>query len=345
MKKYLHICSFIASLIVTLILFSCGIGGLGNQPPENVTLMASADGSTIIRQYSVFYVTSSIQRGGSTQRFGSTTNYLELYNGMTGELISAKTYSIKGNCQLLKVTTTHAWLQYYNREKNKQEILVVNIPQFSKAYDEAELVKINNGLIFNTNYTYYNPPSIGGVLLQADDARLYAVDETNGKATIVPDTIKTRMINRRFLQMGNIQLADRWLSFNGSQRKKLIAKMNDRKSGVADISSETDFINPYFVGYYDPIISQELPLTMNNGFLIVSKTKDNNKFEFQFTSIDSSTLKTNWQTILNNDKGETNENDLLDIKLHGNGLLLITKKSMSLLDTKTGQWKWDKNFQ
>lgn len=333
---------FLLTALLAIILSSCG--DLGNQPPENVTLMASADGSTILRQYSVFYITSSSQRGGSTQRFGYTTNYLELYNGVTGELISKKSYEIKGNCQLLKVTNTHAWLQYYNREKNKQELLVVNIPNFSKAYNEEELAKINNGLIFKTNYTYYNPPGIAGVLLEADDARLYSVDEASGKATLLPDTIKTRMINRRFLQIGNIRLADRYLSFTGSMRKKLVAKMNDRKSGIADISSETDFISPYIVGFYDSIIPEELPLTINNGFLIVSKTKDNNAFEFQFSLLDSTTLKTNWSLPLKNEKGEKNENDLLDIQLHGDNLLVITKNSMNFSDTKTGRWKLNKSF-
>lgn len=333
---------FLLTALLTIILYSCG--ELGNQPPENVTLMASADGSVIIRQYSVFYVTSSSQQGGSTQRFGSSTNYLELYNGVTGELISKKPYEIKGNCQLLKITNTHAWLQFYNYEKNKQELLVVNIPNFTKAYNEEELAKINNGLIFKTNYTYYNPPGIAGVLLQADDARLYSVDEASGKATLIPDTIKTRMINRRFLQIGNIRLADRYLSFAGSQRKKLVAKMNDRKSGIADIISETDFISPYIVGYYDPKISEELPLIINGGFLVVSKTKDNNAFEFQFSLVDSTTLKTNWSIPLKNEKGEKNENNLLDIQPHGDNLLVIIKNSMNLLDTKTGQWKWNKSF-
>ena len=222
--------------------------------------------------------------------------------------------------------------------------MVVNIPNFTKAYNEEELAKINNGLIFKTNYTYYNPPGIAGVLLQADDARLYSVDEASGKATLIPDTIKTRMINRRFLQIGNIRLADRYLSFAGSQRKKLVAKMNDRKSGIADIISETDFISPYIVGYYDPKISEELPLIINGGFLVVSKTKDNNAFEFQFSLVDSTTLKTNWSIPLKNEKGEKNENNLLDIQPHGDNLLVIIKNSMNLLDTKTGQWKWNKSF-
>lgn len=333
---------FLLTALLTIILYSCG--ELGDQPPENVTLMASADGSTIIRHYTVFHVTSYSQRGGSTQRFGSSTAYLEAYNGTTGQLVSTKPYAIKGNCQLLKVTNTHAWLQYYNREKNKQELLVVNIPQFAKAYSEEELAKINNGLVFKTNYTYYNPPGITGVLLQADDARLYSVDEASGKATLVPDSVKARMINRRFLQIGNTRLTDRYLTFVGSQRKKLVAKMNDRKSGIADIASETDFISPYIVGYFDPKISEELPLIINSRFLVVSKTKDNNAFEFQFSLVDSTTLKTNWSLPLKNEKGEKNENDLLDIQLHGDNLLVITKNSMNLLDVKSGQWKWNKSF-
>lgn len=152
------------------------------------------------------------------------------------------------------------------------------------------------------------------------------------------------MINRRFLQIGNIRLADRGLSFAGTQRKKLIAKFYDRKPGIADISSETDFINPYIVGYYDPKISEELPLVINGGFVVVSKTKDNNAFEFQFSLVDSTTLKTNWSLSLKNEKGEKNENDLLEIQLHGDNLLVITKNSMNLLNVNSGQWKWNKSF-
>jgi len=307
--------------------------------------MASADGSVIVRQYSVFHVTSSTQRGGSTRRYGYSTNYLELYNGATGQIISKKPYTIKGNCQLLKITNTHAWLQIYNRDKNKQELLVVNIPQFTKAYGEDELAKINNGLIFKTNYTYYNPPGISGVLLQSEDARVYSLNEASGKAILVSDTVKTRMINRRFLQISHIRLAERNIGFNGSLRKHLKATEVDRKKANEDITSSMDFINPYIVGYFNPTTSLELPLTFNNGFLIVSKTKDNNQFEFQFSLVDSSTLKTNWQSVLKNEKGETNENNLLDIQLHENGLLVITKNSMNLLDTKIGQWKWNKIYQ
>lgn len=338
LNKYKHT---IAALLL-VILYSCS--ELGNQPPENVVLMASDDGAVIIRQYSIFNVTSYSKRGNSTRRYGSTTNYLEAFDGTTGEAVSKQAFKLKGNYKLIKVTNKHALLKYYNIKKNNQELLIVNIPQFSKAFDEAALSAINNGLIFNPTYTYYNPTGIPGIILKADDARLYALDEKSGKAILLPDSVDARMINRRFLQLSNIEINNQLLNFTGSRRKKIVATIKGNNTPNAALSSAIDFINPYFVGYYFPQQNKELPLRINNGLLIVSKTKDSNTFEFILTLIDGSSLQTNWSVTLKNEKGESSENDLLDIQLHGSNLLVITKNSMNLLDTKSGQWKWNKHF-
>lgn len=341
-KIKLYKYKFLIAALLLVTLYSCS--ELGDQPPENVVLMASDDGAIIIRQYSIFHVTSYSKRGNSTSRYGSTTNYLEAFDGTTGEAVSKQAFKLKGNYQLVKVTNTHALLKYYNSQKNKQELLIVNIPQFSKAFDEETLSAINNGLVFNPGYTYYNPTGIPGIILKADDARLYALDEKSGKALQLPDSVDARMINRRFLQLNNIEMDNQRLNFTGSRRKKIVASIKGNNTGNTALSSAIDFINPYFVGYYFPKQNKELPLRINDGFLIVSKTKDSNAFEFLLTLIDSSSLQTTWSVALKNEKPENSENDLLDIQLHGSNLLVITKNSMNLLDTKSGQWKWNKYF-
>lgn len=329
------------SLLVTLFLYSCGTSELGDQPPENVTIMASDDGSVIIRQYKIYKITSYIQDGGKTERQGSVTNYLEAYSGTTGQLLSARAFPIKQNCQLLKVTDSHAWLSVYNKETSKSELLGIRIPVFSTSFDEKQLAEKNNGLVFKPNIIYYNPPGYTGVILQADDARIYAVNEDTKLASRIPDTIKTKTKRPGILTMNNLELQNCRFDFTGNQRKKLIANLNDSKE---EVLSESDFINPHIVGTYNTQLMQELPLTIDECLLIISKTKDNNAFEFQLTLIDSVTLKDRWVAILENPKGESSENDLLDIQLHGNDLLVLTKSSMNLQNTETGTWKWNKNF-
>ncbi len=332
----------LASVTLPVVFSACQ--HLGEQPPENVAFMLSKDGSGIVRQYRVFHVSSYTQQGGKTERIGYSTNYFECYDGITGELRSPQPFSLRENCQLLQVTNSRVWLQVYNRSKNTRELLALTLPDLSRSFDANSLAQKNNGLTFGAIQTFYNPPGIEGVLFQGDDARIYTINETTGMATVIPDSIQPRGISRRFLQMNAIHLVDQNISFTGNQRKKIITKSRLEKN-KAPILSASDFINPYFAGYYDAPTAKELPFTIGNNLLVVSKTKSGYPFEFQIACVDTANLTTTWSTTIPAPNGENSENNLQDIQPLKQQLLVVTKNTLGSIDTRTGRFTWVKTYE
>ncbi|MBI3138409.1 MAG: hypothetical protein HYZ15_07480 [Sphingobacteriales bacterium] len=307
--------------------------------------MASPDGKNIVRMYQVFTVKSYSQRGNSVSRYGFSTNYLEKYDGLTGQLISTKPYQCDGNCQIMKVTNGYLWLRTYDTKTSKPHFFVLRLSDFTKMYDDEALAQKNNGIVFEPATMYYNPPNVSGVLIKGDDNRIYSLDEASGKATSMPDSLSLRIMGRPFLQSGAHTFPNAYFSFSTGQRPRLNKQPKDSKLVAGKLSSASDFISPYLAAYYNPALKSEEAIMANKGCIVVSKTKSSEDFVFQFTQVDTATLQTNWSAALNYGNNKISENDLLDIQLHGEHLLVIEKNAMGFLDINSGKWKWNKVFE
>ena len=317
---------------------------MGKQPPETISLTASADGSKIVRLYSVFYVSSYTKRAGSTMRYGSSTYYLEVYDVATGKLLTPNPIKLKSRCKVFKVTDKNIWLNSYNNDTKINELLIINNADGAVVFDAKILAKKNNGLSFSPNYEYYNPGDSKGIILKADDARMYALDEETGQATAMPDSIHFRMINRQYFEISSTQFSDSYLSFSGDQRKRLVKKMKDAKSAEPKKESATDFINPFILGKLHVQENKEEPVFYKDCFFVFSKTKASNQFEWQVNMMDTTNLQSRWSVIINKSNLQNPDNKLTGILLHNNQLLILSKDNIHLLDTDTGKFLLEKGF-
>lgn len=317
---------------------------MGAQPPETISLTATADGLKIARLYSIFYVTSYTKRGGSTMRYGSSTYYIEVYDGLTGKLLTAKPIKLGSRSEVLKITNTNIWLKSYNNDTKSNEVLIINNADGTTVLNAASLTEKNNGLSFDPTYEYYNPGDFKGTLLKAEDARIYALDEETGTATAMPDSIHMRMINRPFFEMSSTQFSDSYLSFGGDQRKRLVKKMKDAKAMALTKVSSADFINPFILGKLNIKENKEAPVFYNDCFFVLSKTKTSNQFEWQIDMVDTINLQSKWSTVIHKPNPQDADNKLTDILLQHNQLLLLGKNNMHLLNADTGKPVWQKEF-
>ncbi|HOZ95477.1 MAG TPA: hypothetical protein PKY86_06400 [Niabella sp.] len=331
---------------ITILIFGmiCSCNEIGEQPPENIQLLPTNDGSKIVRQYSVLFVTSYSRTGNSVRRAGSSTQYLELYDAATGKLLSPKSHKLEGNFRLLKITNGKIWMSSYNNKTQKQEIQVLNLSDFSKAFDSESLENLNNGLGFSPNQIYYNPPGMSGIIMQGDDARIYQISEETGKASLLPDTLKPKHFHHFFLEMNHHKSASHRYDFEGRGRSRLVAKPIawDSKEKIA--SSQDDFISPILVGQFNEQTIAERPMTIDGSFAIISKTKTTGDFKYQISLLDTTALRTKWKLELPASPGSSSDDELSDIKPVGDNLLLTSKLFMGLVNAKTGNWVWSKHF-
>lgn len=331
-------------IIFTLFVL-CSCSEIGEQPPENIQLVATPNGKEVIRLYSVLFVTSYSRTGNSVRRSGSSTLYLEKYDANTGRLLSTKPFKLEGNYKILKITNENIWLSRYNIDTQKQELLVLNLIDFSKTFNSTDLAKINNGLGFQPNHLYNNPLNVSGVVLQGDDARVYAINEKDGKATLLSDSIKPEHFNDLLQKLHNVKMATQRLSFEGATRKRLVANRTDWHAKKEPIATQEDFIDPFIAGVFDESIQEDAPVIVDNALLIVSKTKSTNDFQYQFSIVDTAMLKTKWASVLNTGNlGTSSTDELDDIKISDDRILVLTKNVMGEADAKTGKWIWTKSF-
>lgn len=313
-------------LIFAFSLSSCGglFSEMGSQEPENKTIIASEDGAKIVRLYSIFFVTSYKKIGGMTQRHGSSEYFMEVYNGTTGAVINTHPFKLKSNCDIFAVTDKTIWMNVFSTEEKEYQLQVRSINDGILLFDEQSIADKNNGLHFQSYRPYYNTGQYQGIILKADDARIYNIDEATGLATLIPDSVKVKLKRGEFEKISSLQQQDQHIRFKGSQRKKMVVELK----GSKDITSTIDFIDPY--------ILDEAP----RNYIVFSKTKANNDFEYQFNLLDTASLQSKWETVLRDIPG----NDLLDISLNKNGILVLTKYSFGLIDLPTGKWIFEKKF-
>lgn len=317
-------------LIFACSLSSCGglFSEMGSQDPENKRIIASEDGAKIVRLYSVFFVTSYKKTGGMTQRHGSSEYFIEVYDGATGAVINTSPFKLKSNCDIFAVTDKAIWMNVFSTEEKRFQLQVRNINDGKLLFDEQSIADKNNGLHFQSYRPYYNTGQYQGIILKADDARIYNIDETTGLATLIPDSVKVKLKRGEFEKISSFRQQDQYVRFNGSQRKRMVVELK----GSKDITSTIDFIDPY--------ILDETPRTYQGNYIVLSKTKANNSFEYQFNLLDTATLESKWETVLTGIPG----NDLLDISLNKNGILILTKYSFGLIAPQTGKWIFEKKF-
>lgn len=339
-KFYFSASTILASLLFTFI--SCS--EVGKQPPENITLASTPDGAKIVRLYSVLFVYSYKKVGNSVHRSGTSTNYIELYDASNGNPINKEPYELNGYYQIMKTTQNHLWLKRYNTDTQKQEIFVLNIPNFSKAFSSDDLEKINNGLGFLPNQTYLNPYNKNTITIQGDDARIYQINETSGKATLLPDSVRPNPFDEPYLKLSAFETVGHRYRFDGANRKKLLAIPKTSNPNKTNISTYEDFIDPFIIAQFQDMANPEVPLILNNGYLLISKTKKNQTYQNQFSLIDTASLKTIWTCTLPNDPTTSLNEELLDLKPSGKNLLALTKSFMGLIDPQSGKWIWTKSF-
>ncbi|MBK8710866.1 MAG: hypothetical protein IPL97_03125 [Niastella sp.] len=343
MKRFFYtILSLFTSLILLCNFQSCK--EMGSQPPETVSLTATDDGSKIARLYSVFYVSSYTKRSGSTMRYGSSTYYLEMYDGFTGKRLTENPIKLKSRCQVFKLTDKNIWLRSYNNDTKNNELLIINNLDGTVLFNAKTLAAKNKGLSFEPTYEYYNPGVFKGTLLQADDARLYALDESTGLASVIPDSIHLRMINRPFFEISSTQFGESYINFTGVQRKRLVKKIRNLNSFASQKESSIDFINPFLLGKLNVLGNKEVPVFYKDCFFVFSQTKSGNQFEWQINMLDTVNLQSKWTAIIHKPGLQSSDNKLTNILLHNNQLLTLGKDNIHLLNVETGKPVLEKAF-
>lgn len=322
---------------------SCG--EIGAQPPETDGVMISSDGSTIVRLYNVLHVTSYSRRGGSVTRSGYAEHFIEVYEGASGRLRTTTPYEIDGNCDLVAVTTDRAWIRVMNEETREFELRSISLADGSVALDAEALARRNNGLVFQPNSHYHNSDGYEGQIVQADDARIYAIDAATGMATPIPDTI--RMVHAGHGQWDRINhfgLNGHVFGFEGEHRKRLVCE-KERINGIAEkVTSTIDFIEPGMIGKFQGATKDMEPITYQNGPFILSKTKAGNRFAWRIDLMDTRTLDSKWSVELDLTRPDGRDNEIMDLALNEHRLTILAKNFIGALDARTGAWVWQHNF-
>ena len=342
MKTIKFLPTIMLVFLATIFLNSCG---LGSYPPENEGAMITPDGKKIVQVYSIFYCTQYRSSGNRVSRSGTKTYYADIYDSENAKKINTKPFKLSANNEL-KAVTDNSFLTYgYNLKKKRITLEIYDIETGKLKFNEDQLKKLNNGLVFQYNYIYNNYSGKAGFVIKADDARIYLLDELSGKATLLKDQENNELTNDSNFDMTTIVNFDSIsFDFKGHSRSKAVLK-RARSKNSEDVISETDFINPNLLvketvkrGIFGK--NPELYYAIND-WLVLSKTKDNQNYEWIFTALDRETMKEKWSATLKNPLVEKKSEEIKQLNQSGNTLIVIGTQSMNKLDLKTGKWIWN----
>jgi hypothetical protein len=331
--------------LIAAIFFLCNSCGLGSYPPENEGAMITPDGKKIVQVYSIFYCTQYKSSGNRVSRSGTKTYYVDIYDSQNGKKINKKSFKLANNAKL-KAVTNKSFLTYgYNQKKNRISIEIYDIETGKLRFNDDQLKKLNNGLIFQYNYIYNNYSGKAGFVIKADDARIYLLDDISGKATLLKDQENNELTNDSNFDMTTIVNFDSIsFQFKGHSRSKAVIK-RARSKNLEDVISETDFIKPNLLAKETVkrgIFEKNPDLYYaSNDWLILSKTKDNQDYEWTFTALDRETLKEKWSATLKNPLVEKKLEEIEQLYQSGNTLIIIGSQSINKLDLKSGKWLWN----
>ncbi len=304
-----------------------------------------------------------------THRSGTTTHYMDIYDAQTGQKTTAEPIKLEDGSDLYAVTDTRILLETWDSDKKRNTFKIMDMTG-KEMLDEVQIAKLNNGLVFEAYRLYYNLSQQKGVPMLANDARMYLLDDQTGKATILPDSlVPSKDIDENFESINYLYSDSLTYSFEGTNRQKITLKTRKYKDTVItyggsfgnrtisqrmrrenQISSKTDYIRPCLIGetlYHPRGVSpspKAEPICIDNGYLMLSKTKSSPDGEWQFCLIDKNTLAEKWVTVLKKPEGFAKSNEIKFIKLIGTDLLVFTEKSFSRLNLKTGKWAWNQWF-
>lgn len=316
-------------LSLITIAFVCSCGEIGRQAPETQSLILSADGRYIVRDYSVLFVNMYEKKGGSTFRSGFTTHYLEKYDAQTGALIS-QSPKIKKNITPIFVSGKRVWLKEFHTDSGEFDLAAVSIDDFREVLPAEKIRAVNHGLRFVPHQAFRLKSDKSQIVLKGNDARNYKIDEQTGAAQLV-DANEVEHAMPDFSGTNWTTPVKRY-DFKGNDRRYLVAHT---KQG--DTRSDDDFIQPEVLGSRENGSFQ--PSSVNRSWFVLSKTTTDARSFFQITAIDTSTLKTRWSAAMDFGPSPT-ERKLANVTIAGNSLLAIGTKSMGMLDTGNGKWGW-----
>jgi len=323
----------------TIFLNSCGIG---SYPPENEGAMITPDGKKIVQIYSIFFCTQYRSKGNFEQRSGSKTFYADIYDADNAKKINTKSFKFNNNAKLFAVTNKSFFVYYLSFEKKRACIEIYDIETGKLRFGDDQLKKQNNDLVFQYSQVNANLTGKSGIVIKADDARIYFLDDISGKATLLEDQKNTNQLNNSNFELTTFFFSDSLkFEFEGDTRKKVILKRNTTNSAI---SSNSDFIDPNLI---EQVVEKINSIQKNKlyyaekDWLILSKTKDNQDYEWIFSALDHETLKEKWSATLKNPLVEKKLEEIEQLYQSGNTLIIIGSQSINKLDLKSGKWLWN----
>ncbi len=319
-------------LFLVLIASICSCSEIGRQAPETQVLILSADGRYIVRDYSVLFVNIYEKKGNSTFRSGFTTHYLEKYDAQTGALIS-KSPKIKKNVAPVFVSGKLIWLREFNPDSGEFDLMALSIDDFREVLSAEKIKAVNHGLRFVPHRVFRLKSDKSRIVLKGNDARNYIIDEQTGAGQLVnADEIENAIPD---FSDSNWTTPSARYNFKGNDRRYLVAQT---KQG--DTRSENDFIQPEVLGSGED--GNFRPAVANGSWFVLSRTTTDNSGFLQVTAVDTSSLATRWSAVMDFEPLPA-ERKPDNVAITGSSLLVISKKSMGMLDTKTGKWVWKYN--
>ena len=327
------------AFLATIFLNSCG---LGSYPPENEGAMVTPDGKKIVQVHSIFYCTQYSSKGNFVQRSGSKTFYADIYDADNAKKINTKSFKLNNDATLFALSNKSFFVYYHSLEKKRACIEIYDIETGKLRFNDDQLKKLNNDLVFQYGHVNANLTGKSGIVIKADDARIYYLDYISGKATLLEDQKNTNQLNESNFELTTFFFSDSLkFEFEGDTRKKAILKRNN---STKTISSNSDYIEPNLIEHIvEKIIfnKKHKLYYAENDWLILSKTKDNQDYEWIFTALDRETMKEKWSATLKNPLVEKRTEEIKQLYQSGNTLIVIGTQSMNKLELKTGKWLWN----
>ncbi len=237
--------------------------------------------------------------GSVTIRGFSYPGYFQIIETSSGEKIHHTAYSTKKGERIF-IADHNDSLIWMVQSKNNQyiQLLAYEIAAKKFRFQAGDLQKINTDIQWSSYLKLYQTTSSSeyGIILEADDNRLYYIDPITGKATLA--TGKYQSID--YLSNQNIQTTS-----TSQQIPYKTKEINGHRQSIISPNGNTisndDFISAQFI--LNPLTELDMYdkrtlMKYNHHFFVISPIATHNPIDMELAMIDEQTLKTQWKIQL-----------------------------------------------
>ena len=326
--------------------------GLGTQPAVVKSIGMTPDRTKVVVLFTEYHVTSIKKSGGFTQRSGYDESFFRVYDAETGSVVNQNPFEIDENGDIVLITDSCVYLNVYDRDLELSLLHIYNIQTGKKMFDGKALFEANNKVYLDPNGLFWHNNELFPRLFKGDDARIYAVNESNGSYSRVEDSLAVRYGStfQRFTKLYSVSDDEFSISLTGKNREHL--EFENRRNGRSDkefvkkqCTSAEDYIDAGILGTNSLIKRRsvevdELPLFMDSTLFVFSKSKDSRQFEWIFSAYRIPDCAMLWSQQLKNPLMELQEEEIKEVVLRETDLFILTNQSINCLNAKTGAWKY-----